>query len=386
MGVRGLFKFISRCGRITLYEKLAGQCVAIDVFQKIYKYCMNKKYNYDNPQNAHLKAILNTTNHLLQYNIIPVYIFDGTALQFKVKNKTTVKIENTNSTNEDGNITEFFKIAPKQIKECEKLIRLIGFKGFRAPYEADSQCAAMTMESCDTRMVSVITDDTDTLVFGARSILRMFPYNVIMNIKLIIRLFLQKNQCSNQMFSFVDMIKLINQPELLERIKTHFDVRRKYDINDLRKIILSNDVNFAMEFTLEDVLNYLTSLTPYWGRKKFTQSNLIDISILFGSDYLIRRVKDTNETIFNDYVKNDCDIQKYITFKNLGENYLKVVLDVKNYYENASVMDPNTMDLSIDIPMKEELKTYLVEHGFPIWFIEMSILKYERIYDICSKA
>lgn len=365
MGVRGLYQLIAKCGRLVLYEQFAYKYVAVDAFQKIYKYC-NMQHSYASEKNMHLYSIINSINHLLMYNIIPVFVFDGTALHYKTKHKgvtTTAK----------------YRISPTQIKECEKMIKLMGLKSLRAPFEADSQCAAMTMDSCETPVSTFITDDTDALAFGAKSILRMIPINIVVLIKNVCRKFLLTKYDPNVQYSFHDVLTKLNMCDQCCNLQTYLDIRYKYDIMIFKKINNSNDINFAIQYTLDDVLKYLNSLTPVWGRKQFTYSNFIELCILCGTDYQLRLVKDSNEQIFKDYVACQYDLEKYFALKNLPKAYLSKIKEIKNYYENASVIDPNTLDFTVDEP-GVEIREFMTEFDLPQWFIGTCIERYTSTY------
>jgi hypothetical protein len=103
--------------------------------------------------------------------------------------------------------------------------------------------------------------------------------------------------------------------------------------------------------------------------------------ILFGTDYLPRISSMCVNDVFKHYVMSDFDIVKFIDTlenKHIPTNYLEMVNDVKEYYMNASVIDPNTIDMTIYKPLENELCKQLQNAGFSYSFISNNLRNYKN--------
>jgi hypothetical protein len=407
MGVKGLTKFIQECGKLVSYNEYKNKYVVVDIFQKIYKYC-SPVYNLKNDDctkiyNKHIKSILNSINHFKKFDIIPVYVFDGLSLALKTKNKKNKKeidkIDKENNeickideeNNDKKNIIHKkihkknnFKITPAQIKECEMLLNLHGIPHIRAPYEADSQCAAFTLckkNNIQQNIDTVITDDTDTLVFGASSITRMLPITIVNILRQLFRRFVCFFPNPNINYSINDIINILNDKNTGEILCGKICMTNKYSFNVITQFSSYGMINFAVKYDLCDILLLLTqksnNILQTYGLeniKNFTFDKFIDMCILFGTDYSQRICDMTISDIFKQFVLSNFNITKMIqqiTNKNINidNNYLLNHNDVKEYYKNASVFDPMTINIEKHIPNQIELYNFLLQLGFSHYYI-----------------
>lgn len=427
MGIRELSKFIETCGKIVPYNEYAGQYIAIDAFQCIYKYCCNKVYM--DPQikfNGHIRAILNCSNNFINHGIVPIFIFDGSSIAIKVKNKASNDTQNQYEQHHANNFKQRqFKISPQQIKECEKILECLGIPHIRAPFEADSQCAALMTKKSVVKVRTVMSEDTDTLVFGAMSMIRCIPYHVSIALEKLFKTFNATNS-DREPHSICEMIDTIGSPEY-DILRNKLDIHIKYDRKMLSNMIEYGMSNFIIRYHIDDVLSFLKEATNKILTKNnrntidtFTHKNFVDMCILFGSDYLPRATNEHAIDIFERFVLFDMDIPKYTknvfiegehhvirdatNSMNLSEHntceklvcnehaddvnqmthYISNVNSVNEYYMNASVIDPNTIDVTLYRPMKTELYECLKKQGFTNSFITNTIRTYE--YGFCRIA
>ena len=388
MGIRELMRFIEPCGVIAPYDDYRGQYVAIDAFQKIYKYCNSKEniqeLDHKKVYNRHLKAIINCINQLLKFNITPIFIFDGSTIPTKIKNKEKMneKLEQTKNmcatnTNMKRNI---FKISPQQVKECEILLNNIGIPYLRAPFEADSQCAALTTNTTPMPVKTVITDDTDALVFGSHSILRMLPIYMIDNLRELIANFLSKCPNVEKTYSVNDIINVCgNIEEYYKKFKgrLNMDIKYKYDI--IVKFGDMNNINFALCYRIDDILNHLkekaNKILANHGMRSinsFTVKNFVDMCILFGTDYLPRISNMCVNAIFERFIMSEMDTTKFVEGFDCiqsPDEYLENIEDVRDYYTNASVIEPSTIDMTIYKPSESDIYNQLIASGFSYSFV-----------------
>lgn len=409
MGIKELTKLIEPCGIIVSYEEYRNKYIAVDVFQKIYKYCIvnaNSRENNsfdDRIYNKHLRAVINCINQLIKFDITPIFIFDGTSIVTKVKNKTETIVNNT-ITNKSKSETNYnkqpiFRITPQQIKDCEKLIKSMGIPFVRAPFEADSQCAALTL--CDSLNIdTVITNDTDILVFGSKSMLRMLPLQIINMIRNLFKVFIDTKPNDTIEYSIIDICNNIDNQNSMKELEYKIDIRQKYKFEMIVKISDMESINFAVRYKMEDILKYLTEYANKILRQhnidelaEFTKLNFIDICIIAGNDYLKRIVCVNIHELFKIFVLSQCNIdiliqnikEKKFDLKNvhdnIDENYTKNVINIREYYLNASIIDPTTIDLTIYKPMEVDFYNLLNQNGFDDNYIFGNLQKYKLNYN-----
>jgi 5'-3' exonuclease len=452
MGVRGLSKLIAPCGKLVSYDEYTGQYIAVDAFHRIYKCCSMKNMCDPNYKHAYIRSILSCITHLTQFGIAPIFVFDGMSLYFKTKYKESQKkhydvksdsnIESVNSevipSEVDASKSQMyeekpvFKITPQQIKECEELINMLGLPCIRAPHEADSQCAAMTLLKCKNPVSVVLTDDTDALVFGAKAILKMLPMKMVNLLRDIFNEFVVKIETSQtQKYSIITILKYLDKTYLIRKISQEIDVYEEYDILTIKNFCDRTIVHFAVRITLDDVLKFLdTNAQKIRQIRNMTHNDFINLCLLLGTDYSHRIYNSSVEKIFALFVDNDYDISKIIGFctesnfvgfsrdsprrlcaKNLQlcdvkdtpnchetsekseirgtssayydmpEGHSEIhqkINTVRDYYECASVIDPNRIDMTIYKPNFEVFQKFLEYLGMDRIFIMNIVRKYNR--------
>jgi flap endonuclease-1 len=189
MGIKNLLKFLSSYeGIVNILENdndYKKEKVAIDISIVLYKVIIairNSGADLTNKSGdivSHLLGLFNKTIYLLKKNIIPIYVFDGGIPDMKKKvldNRREMKKkawEKMEQCNDEKERIKYFKrtvsISNKQIKECKKLLDLMGVPYVQAPEEADSQCAQLVKDGIAD---SVFTEDMDILTFGSSKIYR----------------------------------------------------------------------------------------------------------------------------------------------------------------------------------------------------------------------
>jgi flap endonuclease-1 len=180
--------------RITL-EDLRGSRVAVDTLQLIYLCVTGVRssgmdiLNKDGLVVSHLHGILFKIVKLLEYDIKPIFVFDGEAPELKhhtltyrreERKKAEQLLKTTEETmgiktakdiespEEKKKYIEAFKKAfrpnKKQITELKSMLDILGLPYIQSPGEADVVCAWLAKNKY---VDGVITDDFDTLLFGA---------------------------------------------------------------------------------------------------------------------------------------------------------------------------------------------------------------------------
>jgi len=203
MGIKGLKNIIKKYSRSALREikinELSGNTLAIDSSILLYKF----RYLY---QDNYLYGFNKLIDDFQSYNIKLIFVFEGRipdakketiAKRVEIRNKQTEKIKNLIMESmeheefiDDSELTEYSELPeqiPETIKEkVEKLRKNIiivnsehsnetiellirrSIKYIRAPGEAEEYCAFLSTRGI---VDYVLTEDTDSLTFGAKKVL-----------------------------------------------------------------------------------------------------------------------------------------------------------------------------------------------------------------------
>jgi 5'-3' exonuclease len=209
MGIKDLNKFLrNNCSeeaikRIQLQE-LSGKKIAVDT--SIYLY----KYAGDNGLFENMYTLLALFR---QYNIIPVFVFEGKSpaekkallekrkeskqeaeREFKRLQKIVESNENIEDSEKQELITnmdllkkQFVYIKREQINKVKQLIIAFGMTYYDAPGEADELCASLVIKK---KVWATLSEDMDMFVYGCSRVLRylsLLNHNVVVyNTKIIL--------------------------------------------------------------------------------------------------------------------------------------------------------------------------------------------------------
>jgi len=187
MGIRYLNRYLqSNCNegikQINLHE-LSGKKVAIDTSIYLYRYM---------GENALLENFYLMISIFREYNIAPLFVFDGKPPQQKEdllklrkeeKKEAEQKYKQLQETikysdeNEKKEILEnldtlkkmFIKIHHRDIDNVKSLIRSYGVSYIDAPGEADKLCAKLVNKN---KVYACLSEDMDLFVYGCNRVLR----------------------------------------------------------------------------------------------------------------------------------------------------------------------------------------------------------------------
>ena len=189
MGIKHLNKFFrTECGnsiKVISIAELSGKKIAVDISIYMYKYESNEALI----ENMYLMLAT-----FRQYNIIPIFIFDGKppaekkALLEKRKidkksaekeyNILKQKLEMNNTNNEekqelisnmDSLKKRFIYINREKIDQVKSLIRAYGATYYDAPGEADELCALLVLKN---KVWACLSEDMDMFVYGCTRVIR----------------------------------------------------------------------------------------------------------------------------------------------------------------------------------------------------------------------
>ena len=189
MGIKHLNKFLrTECGdsiKAIKIAELSGKKIAVDISIYMYKYECNEALI----ENMYLMLAT-----FCQYNIIPIFIFDGkpptekkALLQKRKENKKEAekeykvlkeKLETNILTDDDkqeiiNNMDllkkQFIYITIDKINIVKSLIRSYGATYYDAPGEADELCALMVLKN---KAWACLSEDMDMFVYGCTRVIR----------------------------------------------------------------------------------------------------------------------------------------------------------------------------------------------------------------------
>lgn len=200
MGVNSLGKLLkavlSKDSKAIIERNLdsySGQVVAIDASLQLYRFVLairNSNGGHDmrtiaGKLTSHIFGIKCKAIQLLRNGILPVFVFDGVPPSIKrktlqdrkkVKIKARTKLQDGQYETETEKIKlvkRTFFITEQHIKELQKMLDLMGLPYIQAVGEAESQCAALDMIP-HVNVNGVVTEDWDALLFGCKKMLRNF--------------------------------------------------------------------------------------------------------------------------------------------------------------------------------------------------------------------
>ena len=190
MGIKHLNKFLrTECGdsiKVISIAELSGKKIAIDISIYMYKYESNE---------ALIENMYIMLTVFRQYNIIPIFIFDGkpptekkALLQKRREDKKTAekeynilkqKLETDNGVDNDdkqeiiANMDllkkQFIYINKEKIDQVKNLIRSYGATYYDAPGEADELCALLVLKN---KVWACLSEDMDMFVYGCSRVIR----------------------------------------------------------------------------------------------------------------------------------------------------------------------------------------------------------------------
>jgi flap endonuclease-1 len=187
-----LSKLISK--RKLQFEELRGKSVAIDAYNVIYQFLsiirqpdgtplMDSKGNVT----SHLSGLFYRTIDILDYNIKPIYVFDG--LPSMLKQKTIAsRIKRREDSykawqeaKESGNIEAMrahamasTRINPQIVESSKKLLEYMGIGYINAPSEGEAQASYMSNKGL---VYAAASQDYDTMLFGSRYVIRNLTFS-----------------------------------------------------------------------------------------------------------------------------------------------------------------------------------------------------------------
>ena len=273
MGIRGLNTFIKKvCPECIITKKIgnySGKRFGIDASIFLYKY--RHVSNVDNScKNSHIIGFINRIKYYYNFNITPIFIFDGIPPEQKkvtlkkrqdIKKKIYEKIEILQDLQPENEIEQLeinkeinnlsrqiINVTKTHIEEVKTLLNLLGITYYDAPDEAEKYCVFLQKNNI---IDYIVTDDTDIFTFGGVNVLKSTIKNDI--IETNIEILLEKVKYTQQKFIEFCMLSgcdyLPYVPSIA--INTVYTLFKKYD--KIEDIIKLNKYSFPEEYNIENL-------------------------------------------------------------------------------------------------------------------------------------
>ena len=343
MGSKGFWAFFSSIIKKIPLSDIKGKPVFIDTMLYIYKFIIGIRNSGSDiklksgKNVTHLYAIYNLVKNYISEDILPIFIFDGFSPEIKKKEvekrrNDTIKAKNNLKTidiskdnNENAYIKNFkrsFSLDTNMIQECKMFLDLLGIPYCTAFQEADSQCASLSYYY-STITNGVISEDSDIMIFGSPILIRDIDFK-------------SQNKYCNIIY-----------------------------LNDIMLYLQNKTNEIRIEYNLDPII--------------FTRENFIDFTIIMGNDYNngIRCAGGNNRNlIFKLFVKNDLKIENFIAYLYqvniklnkikfyIPENFIEKILIARTNYNNASVYEPNDINIYMNKPDVNKIKNFMTDNEF----------------------
>ena len=336
MGVKGLNSFIQYiCNKSAVTDAFIEKPftdykykkITIDILHKIFTHSIairntgSDKLSKSGKVINHYIAIYNCCQFYISKKIIPIFVFDGGVPEIKLqkikerydkKKKANIKTNSISDKSSEEYIKHFkrtYSITNKHILECKEFIKACGFPCIDSYGEAESQCVAMSHES-SLNINGIITEDIDSVVFGAPIILKNFS---------------KKNNMVTQV-----------------------------SYSHIRDAFLIEANKIRVEFN-QPLLS------------SFTTSNFIDFVSMFETDYFVGFRPSYFNNLFRLFIQNDMDVillLNQLTTHNknmfIPKNFINNWNKVKTYFTCAEVYSPCELDTNCKNPQVNIISNILL--------------------------
>ena len=182
-------KLVSEVKETIELGDISNKTIAVDAYNTIYQFLSIIRQPDGHPLTdskgnvtSHLSGLLYRTINLLEYNITPVFVFDGMppllkrrTLEARAQRRASA-MQAWQKAIREGQIEEArthamasTKINEEIIKSSKELLRHMGIPYLQAPSEGEAQAAVMAKEGL---LYASASQDYDSFLFGAQVVIR----------------------------------------------------------------------------------------------------------------------------------------------------------------------------------------------------------------------
>ena len=168
---------------------LAGRKIAVDAYNTLYQFLSTIRQPDGTPLmdsrgrvTSHLTGLLYRTAKLIEFGLVPAFVFDGVAPEQKertIAERRTVRSaaeKKWKDALEKGEIEEArkhaqaaLKLTPGMVEDAKKLLDAMGLPYVQAPSEGEAQAAYITEQD---EVWASASQDYDSLLFGSPVLIR----------------------------------------------------------------------------------------------------------------------------------------------------------------------------------------------------------------------
>jgi exonuclease 1 len=186
MGITGLLPIVKIIMRLNHIGKYSGSKIGIDGHAWIHQILPSISYELytGKPIKKHLDIFMSKVKTLIDYNITPVFVFDGDYLESKEKtvkkrealrSKARAEVEFYLKRNEISKARDLMKrcvsVTPDVLHSILNILKMNQFEFIISPYEADAQLYFLQNIGY---IDHILTEDSDLIVYGSSSVLYKF--------------------------------------------------------------------------------------------------------------------------------------------------------------------------------------------------------------------
>jgi len=193
LGVK-INELVKEVKKVVTFENLLNKKIAIDAFNTLYQFLAIIRQRDGTPLKdfegnitSHLSGLFYRTINFLENDIKPIYVYDGKPSSLKLdiikerkdrKVEAKVKMEEAKKKGDIVGVRKFAQATSRldsnMIKESMDLLDYMGIPVVQAPSEGEAQIAYMVNQG---DVWASASQDYDTLLFGAKKLLRNFAIN-----------------------------------------------------------------------------------------------------------------------------------------------------------------------------------------------------------------
>ena len=259
-------------------EDLNRKTLAIDSFNILYQFLTGIRQRdgsllqtSDGKISSHLYGLFYKFSRFYYEGIKPVFVFDGTPFRYKleeIERRMEIKKESLQKALESELIEDRLKYMKRasflddfMIEESKKLIKFMGFPIIDAIHDAEAQAAYLTKTN---ECFAVVSEDYDSLLFGAKNTIRKFSTESkefeLLNLEKILKdLRINREQLILMGIliglDFFEGVKGIGPKKALEIVKTYSkdQIFRKYGfdekIDEIYNYLLNPPINMHYDIS-----------------------------------------------------------------------------------------------------------------------------------------
>ncbi len=181
--------FVSEVKEEVSFNELRGRTIAVDAYNTIYQFLSIIRGPDGSPLTdskgrvtSHLSGLFYRTINILEYEVTPVFVFDGIPPALKQRtlearmNQRKTALEEWNKAKAEGQIEEARNFAMKSTKinkdivaSAKELLECMGVPYIQAPSEGEAQAAKLVS---DGLAYAAASQDYDSFLFGSDIVIR----------------------------------------------------------------------------------------------------------------------------------------------------------------------------------------------------------------------